>query len=298
MKLRGVSLILLFVFVIVLIGILLVYLVAPFFWPERAGNISPELTMAIAIVLTVAVMMALLFAVAAGFSALDLANRDFALGLPEGSIRALIALILIMVFIILDIYMFRIVGQGTEGVAIFDSPDLIETLADTDQIINIQPVDRGGGQTSYVVAYRGQVDEDGTRLAQQVVTTVGTLVVAVAGFYFGSTAVSGGTAAAAAAAATAAGLGPVIVDFSPRNGKQHDTIPMRVQGRRLRGCRAIRLVRGNEMMTNATDVVSSDTEATCNMLLNGKPEGGPWDLVVENENGQRDVLPQAFELTP
>src|SRR3712207_8788266 len=46
-------------------------------------------------------MMALLFAIASGFSALDLATRDHALGLPEGSIRALIALILIMIFIIL-----------------------------------------------------------------------------------------------------------------------------------------------------------------------------------------------------
>jgi hypothetical protein len=298
MKPRGSSMTGLLMFIVVLIGVLLTFLVAPLIWPDRALNISPELTMALAIVLTVAVMMALLFVVAAGFSALGLANKEYALGLPDGSIRALIALILIMVFIVLDIYMFRIVGQGTEGVAIFDSPDLIETLADTDQIINIQEVDRGDGRTSYVVAYRGQIDEDGTRLAQQVITTVGTLVVAVAGFYFGSASVGGGAAAAAAAAASAAGLSPVIVDFSPRTGKQNETISMKVQGRRLRGCRSIRLNRGTEVMSNSTDVVSSDSEASCSIVLSGTPGGERWDLVVENENGQRDVWEKVFELTP
>ena len=298
MKLRGVSLILLFLFVVMLIGILLAYLVVPVLRQSPEREINPELTMAVAIVLTVAVMMALLFAVAAGFSALGLANKDLALGLPEGSIRALIALILIMVFIILDIYMFRIVAQGTEGTVTLESLEQLDTLADTDRIIDIQQVDGGAGNAMYVVAYRGQLNEDGKRLAQQVVTTVGTLVVAVAGFYFGSSAISGGVAASATAAGAATGLGPVIVDFSPRKGTQNDTIPMKVHGRRLRGCRSIRLIRGNDVMANTTDVVSSDTEATCTIVLSGTPGGERWDLVVENETGLRDVWEKAFELTP
>jgi hypothetical protein len=296
MKSGGPSIYAILAFVVLLIVVGLVVLVVPLLSPaENARAFGPEVTMPIVIVVTVAVMMALLFAIAAAFSALGLANAQHALGLPEGSIRALIALILIMVFIILDIFMFRIVGQGTEGLIVGDSIGIIDSLSEGTLITNVEPIE--GGRV--LISVRNPVNADGTRLAQQIVTTVGTLVVAVAGFYFGSSAVSSGVTAAASAAGLATGLGPVILDFTPKSGQQGQTIQMRITGRRLRNCRTVRLVRGDsQVMTNSGDVTSSDAEATCNIFLSGDPSGGKWDLEVENELGQRDTWPQVFELMP
>src|SRR5579859_5425801 len=73
---------------------------------------TPEIQLGLVIVLAVFMLMALLFIMTAGFVQLKLANANQALGLPEGTIRALIALILIMLFVIVGIYLFRTVGEG------------------------------------------------------------------------------------------------------------------------------------------------------------------------------------------
>ncbi|HEX5808383.1 MAG TPA: hypothetical protein VFY25_06925, partial [Anaerolineales bacterium] len=102
-----------------------------------------ELYMGMYIVLGIGVLLIMLTIMTIAFARLNLANSQQALGLPEGSIRALIALILLLVFIVLSIYIFRVVGSSNPA-----------------------------------------MNEDGAQLAQQLVTTLATLAVAVSGFYF------------------------------------------------------------------------------------------------------------------
>ena len=80
---------------------------------------------------------------------MGLLDANQALGLPAGTIRALIALILILLFAIIGVHLFRMVGA----------------------------LDPAGTNA---------VSAEGVALAQQLLTTVGTLVVAVSGFYFGT----------------------------------------------------------------------------------------------------------------
>src|SRR5439155_25746707 len=61
-----------------------VYLIA-FQFPQ-----SPEISIGVVIVVAVSALLLLLFWVALGFATLELADNTQALGLPEGSIRALI----------------------------------------------------------------------------------------------------------------------------------------------------------------------------------------------------------------
>jgi hypothetical protein len=75
------------------------------------------------------------------------------LGLPEGSIRALIALGLILLFFILAVFLYADLLHGTPG----------------------NPGPHGSA---------------GVDIAKQLATTISTLVVAIASFYFGSSAVS------------------------------------------------------------------------------------------------------------
>jgi hypothetical protein len=95
-------------------------------------------------------------------SAFGLTNPRTALGLPDGSIRAVIAISLILLFVVVS-------------VSIYDSLRRIG--------VGIPPAPAVGfpGQPAVPAALTASED-----LAKQVVTTVATLVVAVAGFYFGS----------------------------------------------------------------------------------------------------------------
>jgi hypothetical protein len=83
---------------------------------------------------------------------LGLTDRRFALGLPEGSIRAVIALTLILVFFVIALYMYISVANPAAGAA---APS-----------------------------------QDAVKFGQQILTTLSTLVVAIASFYFGATSVA------------------------------------------------------------------------------------------------------------
>jgi hypothetical protein len=50
-----------------------------------------------------------LFIVAVGFTALKMNDPQQALGLPEGSVRAMIALLLIAIWIIISVFLFSVV---------------------------------------------------------------------------------------------------------------------------------------------------------------------------------------------
>ena len=122
---------------------LIVALIAPFIM--GTPPLSPEVLVAIVMILGVAVLMNMLFLMAAAYDRMGLASNDQALGLPAGTVRALIALLLILLFTIVGIYLFRSLIDSTPPI-----PD------------------------------------QAAALAQQLLTTVATLVVAVSGFYFGT----------------------------------------------------------------------------------------------------------------
>ena len=257
---------------------------------------TPEIQMALVIVIAIAALLMLLFVVAAGFSRLQLSDAKQPLGLPEGSIRAMIALILILIFIIFGIYLFRVVGEGNlsgprEAGPIEMSGD--ETLARAGDVARVEKL----GDDRFNVwlersAWQRPVSQEGMRLSQQLITTVGTLVVAVAGFYFGSTAVT----SAAAAVRGQAGTEPVITTVTPVTGVTGEPISLEITGRDFRMPRAVRLVRGNDQMP-ATDVLASPTRITGTVML-AQPAGGEnWDVVVEHEDGTEVRLAKAFAIT-
>jgi len=104
----------------------------------------------------------------------------------------MIALILIMVFIIFGIYLFRVVGTGN-----YAGPIQNLTAAEIGELKNVAyiiPSSGEGYKGKYDVWLQADLNADAIRLATQLATTVGTLVVAVVGFYFGSTVVATGVA--------------------------------------------------------------------------------------------------------
>lgn len=148
------------------------------------------------------VLMVTLGFLAAIFATLGLATDKKALALPDGSIRALIALLLIVMFSILSIFLYQQlkydIGRA-ETVYYCRNTDkeLEEVLGfiPREELVRIE-FDHSNRRYcvdySYMVVRRIEPEEnlESKRFAQQVLTTVSTLVVSVASFYFGSRAVA------------------------------------------------------------------------------------------------------------
>jgi len=126
-----------------------------------------------------------------------------ALGMPEGSIRALIALSLVLMFAIIGVtVLYSGMSTGDQVVSSGLTSAQIDDLENV-QIISISVVDPNAspGTETYNVTARPEISQAGHDFGLQLLTTVSTLVVAVAGFYFGSRAVAQGSEAALAAVA-------------------------------------------------------------------------------------------------
>jgi hypothetical protein len=255
---------------------------------------EPEMQMGLLVVVAIATLMTVLFILAAGFSSMNLTDPKQALGLPEGSIRAMIALVLIMVFIIFGIYLFRSVG--TSGTSTFIGN--MTKLPDAEQLKGKFVISEELKDKTYNVWVISEINPDAKGLAQQLITTVGTLVVAVAGFYFGSSTATGvakkerdelsATQVAGARSAF------VINDVTPHEGEKGKSIDLEILGADFPFPKAVRLVRGREIM-EGTEILSNKVKIQCKIMIDKEP-GGKWDLIVENEDGKQAQSVDAFTI--
>lgn len=151
---------------IILLGISVVSLI--FLYSDLSTalgmNDVPYLSTTLVIIFGTTTLISFLTVATVMFFRLRLTDKDEALGLPQGSVRALIALILIIIFAIMVIFMYAdmtIRPLKYDNGTIMRYPD--ETI-----MWEPEPLD-------------AQID-----FSKQVLTTVSTLVVAIAGFYFGA----------------------------------------------------------------------------------------------------------------
>jgi hypothetical protein len=258
--------------------------------PDTYRN-SPDVTLPVLILVsTVGLLMALSF-VASAFSALDLSNKSEALGLPEGSVRALIALLLITLFVVATTFLYRqlrgeeiahYIGISEEQLAQIPSDQVISieviTEEETGQVFN---VDRR------VPALEGS--EASQRFAEQLLTTISTLVTAVAAFYFG-------TRSVAEARGEAVSAPPFIRRVDPVEGKQGQTIDaFKISGKNFQPPMKVKLASGPTEMTFA-DLLSNDTQISFKLIIPSGQLPGKYDLTVVNADGGEDFLPDAFEV--
>lgn len=252
-----------------------------------AANIETEIRTSVLVVGSIAVLMIVLFIIAFGFKFIELADAKQALGLPEGSIRAMIALVLIMIFIIFGVYLFRMVGTGNPTfVAPMDAPAAPDLYAGKVTSSIYDPV-----TNKYNVWVISPITEDGLRLAQQLLTTVGTLVVAVSGFYFGSSSPNAGTSRSDPEKSRGrANLAAVM----PGTAKAGETVWLEASGSGLENPERV-LLRSNGIDLECTDILSSSNRLRFS-LASPTTATGKWDLVLVR-GGVESVLSKALELT-
>jgi len=169
----------------------------------------------LAIAGVVSLLLALTLA-ALAFGAADLTDKNQALALPNGSIRAIIALSLIVFFAISAIHLYDSLSGGSCEVKEV-KVDLEAAKAWQDkaakadsaiEIINIVPALPSGNPPAppaggnpqtppagpFTISYRFRMSPQAADFAKQLLTLLGTLVTSISSFYFGSRAVESKTA--------------------------------------------------------------------------------------------------------
>jgi hypothetical protein len=254
----------------------------------------------------VVVLILLLTAVAMVFQILGLTDASQAMGLPEGSIRAVIALSLIVLFAILSVFLYTGVSTGSRIVndmvpetqriqfirehAAQDVQSVL--LKDKDGITPLKSAD--GKENLYNVSYRS-ANPTGDDFAKQMLVLLGTLMTAVTSFYLGagtatSAAKAGGTAAESANAPTVSNIDPA--SYAIANGS-----PMKLQltGANLDTVSGVKISKAGVELPG-TIVSKTATSLTCNIDISTATPG-VWDLTVDDGGSKSFTLPGKLTIT-
>jgi hypothetical protein len=166
-------------------------------------------TLPLLLLVSILLILIVFGVVAMLYSAVGLSDKNQALGLPQGSVRALLAFGLVILFTIISLSFFSQLGS-TQVIEVTQTQ--YESL-DADQITSGVFNDETKMWTVHIrSASRAQVD-----LAQQIVAALITLVAAVAAFYFGSKSTDDRTLErllAAMPSSTGGDVGPALSDLS------------------------------------------------------------------------------------
>jgi hypothetical protein len=170
-------------------GLILVALLAVAFTQRTVSEFRapPEIVLTLVLIMGVIALVAALGSLLALHRSFGLATGTEALGLPPGSIRAILALMLVLVFAIMSVFLYY---QSTTGTAA--SRGVTQSQIDLlpqDQIVAVRAASPlPDGTATFDVDISGSPASQ--QLALQLVTLLGTLVTAIAAFYFGSNSVT------------------------------------------------------------------------------------------------------------
>jgi hypothetical protein len=255
-------------------------------WLKQEKAFLPEIALTILLIAGVGGLLIVLSCMVAVFAALNLSQRTHSLGLPEGSVRAVIALSLILIFSIQAVYLYGDLGQIETETSTGITQEQLNTIP-KEQIVSIQAREVDD-KTVFDVEQRVEKSEASVDFAKQILTTVSTLVVAVAGFYFG-------TRAVAAARGVEAPLLPVVRKIVPNHGEQGEELSVEIFGKNFQSPATVKLVQDLSEISG-TDITWSTTKIKCKFKIPKDAATRKWDLIAMNEDGGEDRLAEAFEV--
>lgn len=260
----------------------------------------------------VIVLILLLTVVTVIFSVLGLTNKDQAMGLPEGSIRAVIALSLIVLFAILSVFLYQGISTGGQFYTIegLSNAERAQFLRDHPTARDLQsqavvvkdndgkPLTNSDGTPNYVytVTYRSE-NAASDDFAKQLLVLLGTLMTAITSFYLGA---GTATSAASAVAQPADAPAPTVSGISPTShtiADDGDVVHLQAMGNNLNTIAHAKIVRGGAQIIG-TNVASSPTRVTCDIPVSADtaPSGAPWDVVLDDGGSKSVTLPAALTI--
>lgn len=252
---------------------------------------STETRMVIVILIAVASMLAILTIMAIIFKQMNLSDPTQALGLPEGSIRALIALLLLMMFVIFSIYLFRqVVGFDWEYRSGLTELQ-VNTFEPSDIFQKQGPID---GKYNVWLRIK-DVNSAGEQFAQQIFTAMLTLVTAVSSFYFASRGMEGHQSAKQNEILTTE---LKVTGINPNSGEaaKGKIVITNLAGTGLANNAQVKLRRAGESDIDASDIeFLNESRILCTFDLTEKLIG-KWDVIIINPDSKEAKLVDGFEI--
>jgi hypothetical protein len=185
--------------IVIFLLVYLVLIVALIWWLFKDANARGNLDKleSPAIIVLAIVISVLTFTVSSAvFSAIGKSKDNQALGMPEGSVRALIALSLITLFFILATQIYLKTSQGVVAPLSHMSEDQLKDMSAKDFLSKIKvdsmkaSYDTTKQKTLYAYYYdvnvKQAINPEASDIAKTIIASFISLIAAISGFYFGS----------------------------------------------------------------------------------------------------------------
>ncbi len=252
-------------------------------WMTKSA-VSPEVRLPLLAIAGVVVLLVTLALVAVSFAALKLTDSTQALALPEGSVRAVLALSLVVLFAIMTIYLFGSLSSGEvkrlDGLTEALRSSFVKSAPASGITIVAEAVDSATQQ--HTVFYQVGQTPASQDFAKQLLVLIGTLVTSVSSFYFG-------TRAAASAVGTTVSDPPAITSIDPTEIERGQEQDLTIIGTNLNQVNVVKLVQGLSEVS-AAEVVSNAATVLCTFKLDAAAPAGKWDVIVKDPSNREGRL--------
>jgi hypothetical protein len=276
---------------LLLLGAAVLVLAAGIVGISIMGSMQPQTALTYAVIFGVILLLATLTLVALAFSLLKMNDNTQALALPEGSVRAIIALSLLVIFVMLTVYMYSDQASNVKPEVLSGlSQQQVDAIPKEQLIGKPSPDAEKPGTSSVIILLpRNQVSAD---FSKQIFTAISTMVISIAAFYFGTRAVASARSAVATSAPELTSVDPAKV--ASGNSSQSVTI----HGTGFDNPSVVKFMKDGKEL-NISDMTCNPTKIVGNIPALTASEVGQWSCVVVNgDGGAATALKNALEVAP
>ena len=207
---------------------------------------------------------------------LGLQQEKQPLGLPQGSIRAIIAIFLILIFAVMAVFLYTNTALPATYKSIGITQEQLNKIP-PDQILSQQPSSEN--KTLFDVERKVGKSTASEDIAKQVTTAMITLITAISAFYFGS------KSATTEEEPPEAASKPVIKSIEPNKGAQGTIKEIKISGNNLQNAKTVKLVDKNNNEIPGKSISSSKKMVTAKFDT-GALKPGTYHVVVVNKDGE------------
>ncbi len=268
-------------------------------------------------------LVAAIALIATIYNMLGLTDRDQAMALPEGSVRAVIALLLLVLFAMLAIFFYERLQTVGSTVTLSNQTQaqLTDFIAKHPDISNLSitvapppatpPADSSAANKTtppavpplpatpppslYNISYGGG-NAGASDFAKTLMAALETLLTTVIGFYFGAKTATSSAAATAQQLTTGTGPPMTLSTIDPATGPV-GALTLKINGANLNPVVNAHIERVGAGSVPLSNVVSNPTQVVGQLAITQAMTGGaPWDVVVSDTAGNTQRLKGALTL--
>ena len=264
--------------------------------PDTNNIVQSDNDLGLVVIRSVVALLVVIGALTVVFSRLKLPSPNEALGLPAGSIRALIALLLVLIFAIYSIRLLTFAGgeiREYEGLSLEQRDKMLSDPTKNVLGSSVQAADK-----TYTVIARDPIPDSAKDLGGQIMTTISTLTTAVAAFYFGAQAVNSALKKDTEAdPPQITGVSPNSWSLAAAAGAASTTAKFTITGSNFSSPK-VTLENGSTVLTPLANVGNEGTTIDCELTLPTATPQAVYQIVVVNDagSGKDTKRPNAFEV--